>query len=89
MSFLYWVATLIQVMTTQMIGRMRISPSESDENLDECENQAVVTPGRSRAEDMDRRVFHARFGHAHDSLLKSTARSMGVKLTAPLHECEG
>lgn len=43
-----------------------------DDLTDECRNQAVVTPGRFPAKDMDSNAFHASFGHAHESLLKTT-----------------
>lgn len=43
-------------------------------------NQIVVTPGQSRAKECDFNIFNAAFGHAHESMLKPTARSTGVRV---------
>lgn len=59
--------------------------SESDKSLDECANEEVVDPGRLSLKEADYNVFHATFGHADRSFLKTIARSMGVvsRILAP------
>lgn len=65
------------------------SDSESYGSLNECSNQAVVIPGRSPVKEAGFNVFHATLGHAHESLLKTTAKSTGVKLPGTLRRCKG
>ena len=39
--------------------------------------------------DVDINVFHASYGHAHEVLLRATAKSLGVTLTGKLQPCYG
>ena len=39
--------------------------------------------------DVDTNDFHCSFGHAHEGLLRETAKQRNVNLTATLRECQG
>ncbi|CAN0512131.1 unnamed protein product, partial [Laminaria digitata] len=50
---------------------------------------AVVVPGARRLTATDINVYHVNNGHAHEGLLRETARQQGVKLTGTLVTCSG
>ena len=45
---------------------------------------AVLASGVRRFTEVDINVFHVCNGHAHEGLLRETAKQQGVKLTGPL-----
>ena len=63
---------------------------DSDGNpLDEETRQALLAPGKYGSNEVNWNVFHASQAHANASRLKATAKSMGVKLTGTLTQCQG
>lgn len=82
-----WVTALNRTIVRQIVSEMS-SDAGSDEYSDACANRAVVSPGHSPVKKVDLFVFHARFGHAHESLLKAKEKPVAVKLTGTLGECK-
>ena len=50
---------------------------------------AVLVPGVRRFTEMDINFFHVCNAHAHEGLLRETAKQQGVKLTGTLVTCSG
>ena len=48
---------------------------------------SVLRPGRQRCIDVN--DLHCFLGHAHDAILRDTARQMGIKVTGRLGYCDG
>ena len=51
---------------------------------------AALTPSNPPlATKMDVKEFHKIYGHASESLLRATAKRLGVELTGKMHACTG
>ena len=51
---------------------------------------AALTPSNPPlATKMDVNEFHSIYGHASESLLRATAKRLGVELTGKMHACTG
>ena len=50
---------------------------------------AVIAPGHQPSLSVDINIFHCSYGHVHESLLRSTVRSMGITLEGTLQPCAG
>ncbi|CAM9098701.1 unnamed protein product [Ascophyllum nodosum] len=52
---------------------------------------AAIAPGQAKASitTTDTNTFHCTYGHAHEVLLKRTAKQQGINLSGELHECRG
>ena len=56
--------------------------------LHEESRQAVLAPGKTGPKEVNWNLFHASQGHASRLRLKTTAKTLGVKLTGTLRQCE-
>ena len=50
---------------------------------------AVLAPVLEKYREIDVNDFHVSYGHAHEALLRETAKRMGVKLSGTLKPCSG